>query len=90
MVQRDLNSNRTNGNDVKGTPVSKVTVVLQGHPWEHIISQGCYVTSPRLQLEEGVNRLLLCSFIILFSTPSVQFNSVSFSYFLPKTFWNCI
>ena len=50
MVQRDLNSNCTNGSDVKGTPLSKLTVVLQGHLWKDIISQGCYMTSP-IQLE---------------------------------------
>ena len=51
MVQRDLNSNCTNGSDVKGTPLSKLAVVLQGHLCEDFISQGCYMTSSPIQLE---------------------------------------
>lgn len=51
----------------QGSSSEQVDSHSLGTSWEHIISRGCCVTS-NIQLEEGGNRLLLCSLITLFST----------------------
>lgn len=71
----------------QGNASEQVDSGSPGAPWERIISRGrCRLLASSCRKGK---RLLLCSLLSCFH-PSVPFDSVSCSYFLPGISWDCV